>query len=343
MRFPTAQAPFLAPVNSVNRIMLEVLVALIPGLAALVWQFGPGVLVQCMIALLAAELGEAAMLSLRRRPIVPTLKDYSAALTAVLLAISLPPLAPWWITAFGTLFAIIIGKHLYGGLGYNPFNPAMVGYAVLLISFPQHMTAWLPPKELSGSALSFADNWNAIFSRTLPWDMTFDALTMATPLDTIKTQLGLNRLLDEIQSGGLFSGIGGRGWQWVNFGFLLGGLWMLKRGIIAWQIPVGFLAALFAVALLFFLIDPAVYPTPLFQCFSGAAMVGAFFIATDPVSASTTPRGRLIYGALIGLLVFVIRSWGGYPDGVAFAVLLLNLAAPTIDHYTRPRVYGHPT
>ncbi|HYE37926.1 electron transport complex subunit RsxD [Methylocaldum sp.] len=341
MRFPTAQAPYLAPVSSVNRIMLEVLAALIPGLAALVWQFGAGVLVQCIIALIAAELGEAAMLSLRRRPITPALKDYSAALTAVLLAVSLPPLAPWWLTAFGTLFAIVIGKHLYGGLGYNPFNPAMVGYAVLLISFPQHMTAWLPPKELSASALNFADAWNAIFSRTLPSNLTFDALTVATPLDTIKTQLGLNRLLDEIQTGGLFSGIGGRGWQWVNFGFLLGGLWMLKRGVIAWQIPVGFLAALFAVAMLFFLIDPALYPTPLFQCFSGAAMLGAFFIATDPVSASTTPRGRLIYGALIGLLVFVIRSWGGYPDGVAFAVLLLNLAAPTIDHYTRPRVYGH--
>ncbi|MGX2039729.1 electron transport complex subunit RsxD [Methylocaldum sp. MU1018] len=342
MRFPTAQAPYLAPVNSVNRIMLEVLVALIPGLTALVWQFGPGVLVQCLIALAAAGLGEAAMLSLRRRPIAPALRDCSAALTAVLLAVSLPPLAPWWLTAFGTLFAIVIGKHLYGGLGYNPFNPAMVGYAVLLISFPQHMTAWLPPKELSGSALSFADAWNAIFSRDLPSGVTFDALAMATPLDTIKTQLGLNRLLDEIQTGGLFSGIGGRGWQWVNFGFLLGGLWMLKRGVIAWQIPAGFLSALFAVALIFFLIDPAVYPTPLFQCFSGAAMLGAFFIATDPVSASTTPRGRLIYGASIGLLVFVIRAWGGYPDGVAFAVLLLNLAAPTIDHYTRPRVYGHP-
>jgi len=342
MRFPTAQAPYLAPVNSVNRIMLEVLVALTPGLAALVWQFGSGVLVQCLIALLAAELGEAAMLALRRRPVAPAIKDYSAALTAMLLAVSLPPLAPWWLTAFGTLFAIIIGKHLYGGLGYNPFNPAMVGYAVLLISFPQHMTAWLPPKELSGSALSFADAWNAIFSRTLPSGLTFDALAMATPLDTIKTQLGLNRFLDEIQTGGLFSGIGGRGWQWVNFGFLLGGLWMLKRGIIAWQIPAGFLTALFAVAMIFFLIDPAVYPTPLFQCFSGAAMLGAFFIATDPVSASTTPCGRLIYGASIGLLVFVIRSFGGYPDGVAFAVLLLNLAAPTIDHYTRPRVYGHP-
>lgn len=342
MRFPTAQAPYLPPVRSVTRIMLEVLIALVPGLAALVWQFGGGVLVQCMIALVTAELGETAVLSLRRRPILPALKDYSAALTAVLLAISLPPLAPWWITAFGTLFAIVVGKHLYGGLGYNPFNPAMVGYAVLLISFPQHMTAWLPPRDLAGSVLGFADAWNAIFDRALPPGMSFDALTMATPLDTIKTQLGLNRPLDEIQTGVLFSGIGGRGWQWVNFGFLLGGLWMLKRGIVAWQIPTGFLGALFGVSLIFFLIDPAAYPTPLFQCFSGAAMLGAFFIATDPVTASTTPRGRLIYGASIGFLIFVIRSFGGYPDGVAFAVLLLNLAAPTIDHYTRPRVYGHP-
>lgn len=322
--------------------MLTVQVALIPGLAALVWQFGSGVLVQCLIALVAAALGEAAMLSLRRRPAVPVLKDYSAALTAILLAVSLPPLAPWWLTAFGTLFAIIIGKHLYGGLGYNPFNPAMVGYAVLLISFPQHMTAWLPPRELSGSALSFADAWTAIFSRTLPSELTFDALAMATPLDTLKTQLGLDRSLDEIQASALFSGIGSRGWQWVNFGFLLGGLWLLKRGLIAWQIPVGFLSTLFALALIFFLIEPAVYPTPLFHCFSGATMLGTFFIATDPVTASTTPRGRLIYGASIGLLVFIIRSWGGYPDGVAFAVLLLNLAAPTIDHYTRPRVYGYP-
>lgn len=342
MHFPTAQAPYLAPINSVSRIMLTVQVALIPGLAALVWQFGSGVLVQCLIALVAAALGEAAMLSLRRRPAVPALKDYSAALTAILLAVSLPPLAPWWLTAFGTLFAIIIGKHLYGGLGYNPFNPAMVGYAVLLISFPQHMTAWLPPRELSGAALGFADAWTAIFSRTLPSELTFDALAMATPLDTLKTQLGLDRSLDEIQTGALFSGIGSRGWQWVNFGFLLGGLWLLKRGLIAWQIPVGFLSALFAMALIFFLIEPAVYPTPLFHCFSGATMLGSFFIATDPVTASTTPRGRLIYGASIGLLVFVIRSWGGYPDGVAFAVLLLNLAAPTIDHYTRPRVYGYP-
>jgi electron transport complex protein RnfD len=340
--FPTPSPPHLAPTGSVSRIMREVLLALIPGLAALVWQFGPGVLIQCLIAFTVAELAEAAVLRLRGRPIAPTLADSSAALTAVLLAVSLPPLSPWWITAFGALFAIVIGKQLYGGLGYNPFNPAMAGYAVLLISFPQHMTAWLPPVELNPTPLGFADTWRAIFSRELPEGLAFDALAMATPLDTVKTQLGLHRQLDEIRAGGIFAGIGGAGWQWVNFGFLLGGLWLLKRRLIDWRIPASLLGALFAVAMLFFLIDPALQPTPLFQLFSGATMLGAFFIATDPVSAATTPLGRLIYGAAIGVLVFVIRAWGGYPDGVAFTVLLLNLAAPTLDHYTRPRVFGTP-
>jgi electron transport complex protein RnfD len=338
MRFPTA--PYLPPATSVSRIMLEVLAALLPGLAALIWQFGPGVLVQCLIALAAAALGEAAVLGLRRRPVLPVLGDGSAALTAVLLAVSLPPLAPWWIAAFGTAFAIIVGKQLYGGLGFNPFNPAMTGYAVLLISFPKPMTAWLPPLDLAPAPLDFTAAWNAVFSRELPAGLSFDALAMATPLDTVKTQLGMNRALDEIQSGGVFSGVSGKGWQWVNFGFLLGGVWLLGRGLIDWRIPAGFLGGLFGAALAFFLSDQAAYPTPLFQLFSGATMLGAFFIATDPVSAATTPRGRWIYGAGIGLLVFVIRAAGGYPDGVAFAVLLLNLAAPTIDRYTRPRVYG---
>jgi electron transport complex protein RnfD len=320
--------------------MREVLAALIPGLAALVWQFGPGVLIQCLIAITVAASAEAAALALRRRPIAPTLRDGSAILTAVLLAVSLPPLLPWWMTAFGAAFAILIGKQVYGGLGYNPFNPAMVGYAVLLVSFPQPMTAWLPPLELNPHPLDFADTWQAIFSRHLPPDLSFDALTRATPLDTTKTQLGLGASVDEIHAAGIFAGIGGRGWQWVNLGFLLGGLWMLRRRLIDWRIPASFLGALVGAALVFFLVDPVGQPTPLFQLFSGATMLGAFFIATDPVSAATTPKGRLIYGALMGLLVFIIRAWGGYPDGVAFAVLLLNLAAPTLDHYTRPRVYG---
>jgi electron transport complex protein RnfD len=320
--------------------MRSVLIALLPGLGALVWQFGPGVLIQAGIALMAAVVSEAAVLGLRQRPILPVLQDGSALLTALLLAVSLPPLAPWWLVAFGTSFAIVIGKQVYGGLGYNPFNPAMVGYAVLLISFPKAMTAWLPPLEVGAVRLDFMATWNVIFGRELPSGLSFDALTMATPLDSLKTQLGMHRFLDEIQSGHVFSGISGKGWQWVNFGFLLGGLWLLRRKVIAWQIPISFLGTLFGMALIYFLIEPTIHPTPLFHLFSGATMLGAFFIATDPVSAATTPLGRLIYGAGIGFLVFVIRAFGGYPDGLAFAVLLLNLAAPTIDHYTRPRVYG---
>jgi electron transport complex protein RnfD len=213
----------------------------------------------------------------------------------------------------------------------------MVGYAVLLISFPRQMTAWSPPLELAGTPMSFHDGLTYIFQQ----QKLFDGLTQATPLDILKTQLSLQTHLDEIQSAGVFGGLSGKGWQWVNVWFMLGGLWLLRRGVIDWRIPLSFLASLYLFAMVFFLYDAAIFPNPLFHWFSGATMLGAFFIATDPVSAATTSRGRLIYGALIGSLIYVIRSWGGYPDGVAFAVLLLNVAAPTIDHYTRPRVYGH--
>ena len=338
--FPLAPAPHPAPSPTVPGLMRAVLLALVPGIACQVWQFGPGVLVQCGIALGAALGAEAWALHLRGRDIGPVLGDLSAALTGLLLAVSLPPLAPWWLTAFGAACAILLGKQVYGGLGFNPFNPAMVGYAVLLVSFPRYMTAWPPPLELGPPDWTLDTAWNAIFSRSAPAGFSFDALTMATPLDTVKTQLGLSRPLDEIQSAGIFSGIAGTGWGWVNFGHLLGGLWLLGRGYIAWRIPAAFLGAMFMMSLAFFLLEPNQHPTPLFHLFSGATMLGAFFIATDPVSAATTPRGRLIYGAGIGFLVFIIRAFGGYPDGVAFAVLLMNLAAPTLDHYTRPRVYG---
>ncbi|NJD05472.1 MAG: electron transport complex subunit RsxD [Methylococcaceae bacterium] len=336
MRFSTAPAPHIQPQASVRGLMLGVLAALVPGVAAQVWQFGAGVLIQCLLALIAALACEASMLWGRGRPLVPSLLDGSAALTAVLLAVSLPPVAPWWITVFGALFAITVGKHLYGGLGYNPFNPAMLGYAVLLISFPRTMTAWLPPTGVAAAQPGWAELLDWIFRLTPP----IDGMTMATPLDTLKTQLGMGVALDQIRSSPLFGGLAGAGWQWVNLGYLLGGSWLLWRGAIAWQIPAAFLGTLFLAALIFFLAEPASFPTPLFHLFGGATMLGAFFIATDPVTASTTPRGRLIYGSLIGLLVFVIRSWGGYPDGVAFAVLLMNLAAPTLDHFTRPRPFG---
>lgn len=338
MRFPTASAPHWQPKNSVRRVMLLVLLALQPGILALVWHFGLGVLVQIGLALATALLGEAGVLLLRKRPLRPALLDGSAAVTAVLLAISIPPLSPWWLIVVGTAFAIVFGKQLYGGLGFNPFNPAMVGYAVLLVSFPRPMTAWATPLALSSHSLSLQEVWGLILQTT----PLFDGLTQATPLDTFKTQLGLQTHVDEIQSAGIFAGFAGVGWQWVNAGYLLGGLWLLRLGVIDWRIPAGVLGGLGLPAFGCFLLDPNTYPTPLFHWFEGAAMLGAFFITTDPVSAATTPLGRIVYAVAIGFLLFVIRSWGGYPDGLAFAVLLLNFAAPTLDHYTRPRTYGYP-
>ena len=337
MKFRTYSSPHLPATGSVSRMMYFVLLALLPGSLCAAWLFGWGVLVNILLAGLAAIAAEAAMLLARRRPVLPVLQDGSALLTGVLLALALPPLAPWWIPVIGSLFAIVIAKQLYGGLGYNPFNPAMAGYLVLLISFPRELSLW----PATGQILGLPDTLQLVFAGSLPDTLTLDAITMATPLDAVKTRLGLSETLTEIHESAIFGSFAGAGWEWLNLWFLLGGLWLLQQKIIKWQIPAGMLGGLFLTALLFYAWNPDVYPSPLFHLFSGAAMLGAFFIATDPVSASTTPRGGLYYGLGIGVLTYVIRTWGGYPDGVAFAVLLMNMAAPTIDYYTRPRVFGH--
>lgn len=340
MRFETVSSPHVIAPTDVSRVMRQVLYALVPGSMAMVWYFGWGVLVNIALAVAVALVAEAGMLRARARPLRPYLGDYSATITAWLLALSLPPLAPWWLTVVGVGFAIVVAKHLYGGLGYNPFNPAMVGYVVLLISFPAPMTQWLPPHMLSETQLGLGETLAAIFMGRLPDQLSWDALTMATPLDTMRTQLGLNQTIEEIRTSPLWGDFGGLGWEWAGNWFLLGGLWLAYRRVIAWQIPVGMLGALIGLAALFFLLDPDIHPFPAFHVFSGGAILGAFFIATDPVTASSTPTGRLVYGAGIGVLTYVIRSWGGYPDGVAFSVLLMNMAAPTIDRYTRPRTFG---
>ena len=320
--------------------MLQVLLALIPGTAVMIGVFGSGVLINLTLAIVTAVAAEAFMLYLRGHSIRVYLLDFSVVVTAVLLALSLPVIAPWWITVTGTLFAVIICKHLYGGLGYNPFNPAMAGYVLLLVSFPKQMTAWIAPAELSLATLSVSDFFGLIFFEQLPLNLSYDALTMATPLDTVKTQLGLQHNLADILSQPVFGMIAGKGWEWVSAAYLVGGFWLIQRKVIAWQIPVGMISAIIVFAMIYHLIDDSRFASPLFHLFSGATLLGAFFIATDPVTASTTPTGRLIYGAMIGSLVYIIRTWGGYPDAIAFAVLLGNLAAPTIDYFTRPRVFG---
>jgi len=327
---------------TVTQIMVRVALALLPGIAACAWFFGPGVIINIVFAIGVALVGEALMLKLRDRPLAPFLGDGSAVITAMLLAVALPPLSPWWLTLLGVLFAIVVGKQLFGGLGYNPFNPAMLGYVMLLISFPREMTSWLPPLSLNEHPLNWLETLQVIFGGGLPAGLSFDAVSMATPLDTMKTQLKLHHSVGQILgSGSLFGSLGGKGWEAVNLAFLAGGAWLLYKRIISWHIPAAMLGALAVMALIFYGMNPALHTSPLFHLFGGATMLGAFFIATDPVTAATTPRGRLYYGAGIGVLTYIIRTWGGYPDGVAFAVLLMNIAAPTIDYYTQPRVFGH--
>lgn len=323
----------IAP-NSITRIMLNVLYALIPGIIAYVIFFGWGVVINIIVAVITAIATEIFMLQLRKRPIKPFIMDGSAVVTAILLALALPSLAPWWLTFIGVSFAIVVGKHLYGGLGYNPFNPAMIGYALLLISFPLEMTVWLQPDN----SLSFAQNLNYVLHSTLN-NIDIDTMTMATTLDTVKTQTGLGLSLTQIQSNHptIFGQFAGKGWEWINLMFLLGGLWLLYKRVISWHIPVAFLVSIAVMSVIFY---SSTETSPLFHLFSGATMLCAFFIATDPVTASTTTRGRLIYAAGIGIFAYIIRMWGGYPDGIAFGVLLMNMAAPTIDYYTRPKAFG---
>jgi electron transport complex protein RnfD len=340
MQFATSSSPHLLGPQSVTRVMGTVLIALIPGTLAMFWYFGWGVLINIVLATTSAVIAEAIVLRMRGRDVTGTLIDLSAVVTAWLLALALPPLLPWWQTVLGSVFAIVIVKQLYGGIGFNPFNPAMAGYVLLLVSFPVTMTRWLPPDVLSGQSLALADSLTIIFSGSPPADTSWDALTSATPLDQMRTELAQNRMISEIRSSPLWGDFGGRGWEWIGNWFLLGGLFLLWRGVISWRIPVSMIVGLLMAAGIFWAIDPETHPFPAFHLFSGGAILGAFFIATDPVSASTTPRGQLIFGASIGVLVFIIRTWGGYPDAVAFAVLLMNMAAPTIDHYTRPRVFG---
>ncbi len=333
-------SPHSARINRVDRVMLQVILALIPGILAMTWLFGWGLLINMGLAVTFAIAAEALVMRLRGRPALPAISDLTAVVTAVLFAIAVPPILPWWLTLIGILFAIVVVKQLYGGLGYNPFNPAMAAYVLLLISYPVAMTTWLPPQMLADQTLTFGDSLRAIFLGLAPGG-TWDAVTAATPLGEMRTQLGVNRMIDEIRQSPLWGDFGGRGWEWVGNWFLLGGIYLIWKRIITWHIPVAFIAGLLVMAGMFWALDPQTHPFPAFHLFSGGAILGAFFIATDPVTACTTKKGQLIFGAAIGALVFVIRTWGGYPDAVAFAVLLMNIAAPTIDYYTQPRVFGH--
>lgn len=343
MSLMTASSPHAHLRRDTAQVMQLVMIATVPGFLALSYFFGWGTLINLLIASITALTCEAAILKLRHRPISFHLRDCSALVTAVLLGLALPPYAPWWIVVVGTASAIILAKQLYGGLGLNPFNPAMVGYVILLISFPVEMTRWASPVSLSdsGSLPSLLESLSLVFGTAS--ETLIDGYTGATPLDLFKTQSGL--MVDQIhEQQDIFSlaNFAGVGWEWINLAFLAGGLFLLQQKVFTWHAPVAMLLALSLMALLFYDGGSSTSGGTLtMHLLSGGTMLGAFFIITDPVSSAVSNKGRLIYGALIGILVYIIRVWGNYPDAIAFAVLLMNFAAPFIDYYTLPRTYGH--
>lgn len=348
MSFKRASSPHQTQIRNTGQVMRLVLYCALPGLLLQTWFFGWGSIIHLLLASATAVATEACILELRKKNIELAIKDFSAIVTALLLAISIPPFAPWWISVIGTFFAIAIVKQLYGGLGFNLFNPAMAAYVLLLISFPVQMTAWAPPSNIAQHPQSFLDAAAIIFSdfSVEGYSITqmragVDGFTMATPLDEVKTAIRNGLTYSEALTGPIFNNGWGSGWGAVNIAFLLGGLVMLKLKVINWHIPIGVIAGVGLTSGVLHLVNPDLYAGPVLHLFSGGIMLGAFFIATDPVSAATTDKGRLLFGALIGVWIVIIRTWGGYPDAIAFAVLIMNMAVPLIDYYTRPRTYGH--
>jgi len=339
--------------STVRAIMQKVCLALLPGLICYVWFFGLAVLIQCLLSICFALAMEAVLLLARKREWQLFLQDGSAIVTALLFALMITPFAPWWISLIGISFAMIFAKHIYGGLGHNIFNPAATGYIFVLLCFPAVMNVWPTPAGMFADTGQPGDFLRIIFFPPEPATITasritddgsirttLDALSGATPLANMQNRVASRDMISEIRRDPIYGSLAGRGWEWINLGFLIGGIGLIMIGVIGWRIPLAILGSFAVTSMLFNFHDPDVYASPLFHLFSGGTMLGAFFIATDPVTASTTPKGRIIYGCLIGVTACMIRLWGAFPDGIAFAILIANAMVPLIDRYTRPRVLG---
>jgi len=335
--------------DSIRATMLSVIIALLPATLCAVWLFGWLAVWQIVTCMGVCMVGEWVALRMMVRP--SRLSDGSAALTGLLLALTLPALVPWWMTVCGSLFAIILAKQLYGGLGYNPFNPALSARVILLISFPLAMTSWLLPAATLPAAVDLYDvatTLKLFFGGVESLGLTLDGITAATPLGYIKT--------DAMQGIGVAASLQAHDYSYFNafvgneggslgetsaLALLIGGIMMLARGTIRWHIPVTYIATVAVLAAVFHAVDAERFAPPLFHVLAGGLLLCAFFMATDPVSSPMTVRGHIVFGIGCGLLTWVIRTWGGYPEGAMFAVLLMNCTVPLIDQYCRPRVYGH--
>lgn len=339
---PLVAGPYAHEGNSVRRVMLLVLVALTPATVLGLGQFGWPAIMLFLVTVGVTLATEALCLQVAGKPLRVSLLDGSALVTGWLLALSLPPWAPWWIGVVGALVAIVLAKQVFGGTGQNLFNPAMVGRVALLIAFPLEMTNFTAPDPLwSQGGLDLAQGVAVTFGGQIP-----DGFSGATALGHVRTELARGTDLGAVLSGsfeptpavlGTLSGSMGEGSALL---LLLGGLFLIYRRVITWHIPAAMLGTIAVLATLMHLLDPGRYPGAVFHLLSGATMLGAFFIATDLVTSPVSNAGQLIFGVGCGLLVYAIRTWAGYPEGVAFAVMLMNACTPIIDHYVRPRIFG---
>ncbi len=315
-----SSSPHLHGGESITKIMWSVVLALAPATVLGMVFFGIDAVIVIAVTTISAVAFEAFSQWLRKMPI--TIADGSAVVTGLLLALNMPPGSPWWLCVIGSFIAIAIAKHLYGGLGYNPFNPALVARVALLVSFPTQMTSWAPTLYMP------PDSW-----------------TGATPLGAIKEHIlkdgttGMEFTWDYLWQ--LLAGnVGGSLGETSVIALLIGAAFLLWKGYIWWQVPVSFIASVFAVTGIAFIFNPTGVASPVFHVVSGGLIIGAFYMATDMVTSPVTKRGMIIFGVGCGVITSVIRLWGGYPEGVSFAILIMNATVPLLDRYSRPEVFG---
>lgn len=323
-------SPYMAAETSIPKVMYNVVIALLPVTLWSFWAFGlraVGVMALSILFMLAFEYFFARFRNPHQEALRQML-DGSALVSGILLGLNLGPGSPWWIMMIGALIAMGLGKHAYGGLGRNPFNPVLVGRVFLLISFPAQMTSWK------------AANWVSRDANPL---QNIDAVTSATPLGALK-EGGWSKFLDAFSQTDLWNYIlfnkGGCLGDVSLFLLLLGGLYLLGRKIITWQIPLSYVAVVALITGMMHLIDPANYASPLFHLATGSLMLGAFFMATDMVTSPVSRGGQLVFGAGCGVLTAAIRLWGSFPEGVSFAILIMNGLTPLIDKWTKPALFG---
>ncbi|MDQ6956277.1 MAG: RnfABCDGE type electron transport complex subunit D [Mariprofundaceae bacterium] len=342
-------SPHIHSGDSIRATMFAVILALIPAGIISVYLFGWLAVFLILLCMFGCMLTEFIALKWMGRSTAPVM-DGSAALTGLLLALTLPASIPWWMALLGSVFAIGLGKQVYGGLGYNPFNPALSARIILLVSFPLQMTTWLIPMHLGMSAIDlydFASAWQLFTLGASSLPHALDAITMASPLGHVKTEwsqgIGVSEALRAYDYSYLDAFIGretGSLGETSALALLIGGIYLLARHTITWHIPFSFIATVAVLAAIASMIDPNHYTPPLFHMLAGGLILCAFFMATDPVSSPVTPVGQIVFGIGCGVITWCIRTWGGYPEGAMFAVVLMNCAVPLIDHYCRPTVYG---